>query len=90
MISTGGVRSEWAWEERDPWRHSLGVFDMTALEWRNEFDPDLGDYETPQMVKDWYDENPSWNLEMEWDDSTVGKLLTGGEVLRVRWIAPRC
>lgn len=90
MISSGGVRSEWNWEERDPWRHSLGVFDMTALEWRSEFNPDLGDYETPQMVKDWYDENPSWSLEMDWDDSAVGELLTGGEIPKFQWLSSQC
>lgn len=79
MISTGGVSSEWDWEEQDPWRHSLGVFDMTALEWSDRYDADANDYETPEMIRDWFNENPSWESEMEWDDDDVRSLLMNGK-----------
>jgi hypothetical protein len=56
VLSTGGVPSSnsSAWAEDDPWPYSLGIFDMTDLEWKDEYDADAGDYETPEIIRNWY------------------------------------
>jgi hypothetical protein len=54
MLSTGGVTHEWDWKKEDPWTHALNIFDMTKLEWKDSFDAFADDYESPQMVKNWY------------------------------------
>jgi hypothetical protein len=84
MISTGGIGSEWDWEEQDPWRHSLGVFDMTDLEWKDRFDPDADDYQTPKMIRDWYEEN-DWESDMEWDDPEAQSFFVGMFVFVFLW-----
>ena len=55
MLSVGGVLSEWDWENPDPWRYTMGVFDMTQLEWKDKYEADADDYESPEMIKSWYD-----------------------------------
>ena len=58
MISIGGTdmqeagRSEWT--GRDPFPQGLGVFDMTALEWRDNYDHQDRPYDSPKHVQDWY------------------------------------
>lgn len=54
MISAGGT-DENDYEDPDVWPYGIGVFDMTALEWVDEFDPEARDYQTPAVVQDWYD-----------------------------------
>ncbi|KAH8664155.1 hypothetical protein BX600DRAFT_436717 [Xylariales sp. PMI_506] len=40
----------------DPWSQGLGIFNMTAMSWAAGYDPDAPDYDSPQIVKDWYDQ----------------------------------
>lgn len=56
VLSTGGVPSSnsSAWAEDDPWPYGLGIFDMTDLEWKDGYDADAGDYETPEIIRNWY------------------------------------
>ena len=47
----------------DPWDNGFGVFDLTDMEWKPLFDPNAGDYVTPDVVKSYYQQNgqyPSW------------------------------
>jgi hypothetical protein len=53
-LVTGGIDENRVWATSDPWRHSLGVFDMTTLEWSSSFNANADDYESPQVVQDWY------------------------------------
>lgn len=53
-LVTGGINKERTWSTSDPWRHSLGIFDMTTLEWSSSFNANADDYESPQVVQDWY------------------------------------
>ena len=39
---------------KDVWPWGLGVFDMHDLQWKDHYDPEAGQYESPAMVKDWY------------------------------------
>lgn len=56
MLSTGGLTREWDWESQDPWVHAMRIFDMTTLKWKDSFDAHADDYQSPQMVKDWYND----------------------------------
>lgn len=35
----------------DPWPHGVGVFDLAALEWKEGFDVDAGEYVTPEAIR---------------------------------------
>lgn len=56
MLVVGGLdRKHFANEPtRDPWPQGLGLFDMTDLVWKTDYDAGAAGYETPQRVKDWY------------------------------------
>ena len=48
----------------DPWSSGLGVFDVSDMEWRSEFDPDVAEYVTPEAVRSYlagYDQYPAWS-----------------------------
>lgn len=58
MVSYGGLdakASTDAWKSSDPWANTLGIFDLNTLQWKDEFDPDLGEYEMPDEIKKAYD-----------------------------------
>ena len=53
----------------DPWTYSIGVLDMTELKWKDSYDPDAAAYDSPSIVKDWYN---AGNLQnMHWDSDEV-------------------
>lgn len=54
MMSTGGLTSEGSWKDEDPWRYTLGILDMTELEWKAGYDADDEEYKAPRMVQRWY------------------------------------
>ncbi|KAF2141130.1 uncharacterized protein K452DRAFT_288500 [Aplosporella prunicola CBS 121167] len=62
------------WQDPDPWTQGLGIFDMTALEWSDGYDADAADYESPQVVKDWYADEE--NAEPDWSSDTVKTLFS--------------
>ena len=41
----------------DPWLQGLGIFDLTAMEWKEEYDPAAAPYVTPDVVKAYYQRN---------------------------------
>ena len=41
----------------DPWLQGLGIFDLTAMEWKEEYDPTAAPYVTPDAVKAHYQRN---------------------------------
>lgn len=55
MLSSGGMSMEWNWDSSDPWVQALGIFDMTELRWKTSYDAQADEYESPQMVRSWYD-----------------------------------
>jgi hypothetical protein len=60
MISFGGLdalNSTAAWKSSDPWENTIGIFDLNALQWKDEYIPDLGEYETPEVVRKAYNED---------------------------------
>ena len=38
----------------DPWPHGINVFDLTAMEWAAEYDPNAAAYVSPDVVKQYY------------------------------------
>ncbi|KAI0390372.1 hypothetical protein F5Y17DRAFT_444906 [Xylariaceae sp. FL0594] len=78
MISVGGAEGEnrtfTAPTTADPWTYGIGIFDMTELEWRDSYDPDAASYDSPKMVKDWYE---AGHLQsMRWDNDELRQLMT--------------
>ncbi|KAL9609406.1 MAG: hypothetical protein Q9167_005830 [Letrouitia subvulpina] len=52
---------------QDPWEQAIGVFDLTAMEWRDDYDPHAASYVTPDAVKDHYRKNgrePAWSNDV--------------------------
>lgn len=42
---------------KDPWLNGIGVFDLTLLQWRSFYDPQLNVYQTSDVIKNWYNTN---------------------------------
>ncbi len=71
MVSIGGVvanvsqdtsYTQWLHEDYyynppDPWPQGIGIFDMTAMEWKEGYDADAAPYMTPDVVKAYYQQN---------------------------------
>lgn len=55
MISNGGLEDVSDWQTPDPWFAGVGIFDMTELMWSDGYDSIAAAYDSPQVVKDWYD-----------------------------------
>lgn len=58
MIVVGGFKVSPStnddWASTDVWSQGLGVFDLTAMQWMDHFDPDADAYDSPSPIKDWY------------------------------------
>lgn len=56
MLSIGG--NNWGkdegWKDKDPWTQGIGILDLPSLTWSSEYDAEAEDYESPKVVKDWY------------------------------------
>lgn len=61
---------------QDPWEKAIGVFDLTAMEWKDDYDPDAPAYVTPDAVKDYYRNNG----EPVWDNDVVKRWFTKGSL----------
>ncbi|CAG9990955.1 unnamed protein product, partial [Clonostachys byssicola] len=56
MVSVGGL-GYWlvtnkTWQSPDTWPNAIGIFDLTELKWKEEYDPDAQPYESPQIVQE--------------------------------------
>ncbi|KAH0432818.1 kelch repeat protein [Colletotrichum camelliae] len=70
MLSIGGTSSKpflKSWTEKDPWNRGLGVFDMTQMSWVHQFNESAVPYDSPDVVKKWYNEggrgSANWSSE---------------------------
>ncbi|KAK3388740.1 hypothetical protein B0T20DRAFT_101681 [Sordaria brevicollis] len=56
MLSIGGKEIKAKWSSKDSFPQGLGIFDMTAMTWSKDgiYDAEMGDYERPGVVRDWY------------------------------------
>jgi hypothetical protein len=60
LLSYGGrkiysVDADKAWSEKDPWRESIGVYDMTTWQWEDRYDAGAERYEQHAELRNWYD-----------------------------------
>ena len=74
MIVTGGLNPASANQSqlinsRDIWTQGIGVFDLTAMQWKDSYDANAEPYMTPDAVKSWYSANGPH--PMVWDDPAV-------------------
>lgn len=60
---------------QDHWTQGLGVFDLSAMQWRDGYDAGAEAYTTPATVKSWYDRNGRYPAR--WDDPAVEQLMKG-------------
>lgn len=56
MLSIGGIDSQAdkPWGSKDPFAQGLGVFDMTELKWKEDFDHKAAAYDSPEPIREWY------------------------------------
>ena len=48
MVSVGGHIGQTNAFAPDPWDQGLGVFDMSAMEWKDSYDPNAAAYTSPE------------------------------------------
>ncbi|PKS07718.1 hypothetical protein jhhlp_006326 [Lomentospora prolificans] len=78
MITVGGLNRLGTGESfrlADPFPQGLGVFDMTELTWSTDYNAEAAAYESPQMIKEWYDQNKDL-ASVEWSSDEVKQLFT--------------
>lgn len=77
MIAVGGMVPDlkFTWQPRDPWPQGLGIFDLTEMQWRENYNANADAYETPRMVKDGMAKEGMY--PKKWDSQEVAKWLTG-------------
>lgn len=56
MLTIGGAEEFGNWQLADPYPQGLGIFDMAELQWKDSYDADAAAYQTPQVIKKWYDD----------------------------------
>ena len=55
MLSIGGVNPlDTKTTSQDSAMHGLQIFDLTEMQWNDQYDAKAARYSTPQVVKDWY------------------------------------
>lgn len=62
LISVGGWDSSQS-PSKDPWTYSVGIFDMTELQWKDSFNHTAAAYARPEAVNSYYESNavnPTW------------------------------
>jgi Kelch motif len=76
MVVVGGMvpELEYNLEPRDPWPQGLGIFDLTEMQWRNDYDVNADAYETPRMVKDGIAKEGTY--PKKWDSPELARWLT--------------
>ncbi|OTB19672.1 hypothetical protein K445DRAFT_313450 [Daldinia sp. EC12] len=80
MLSYGGIDADPGLGSHnmtpDPWKQSLGIYDMSEMIWKDSYDVNAADYESPAVVRDWYAQG---NMEtMTWDNDELKELFING------------
>lgn len=79
MIITGGLNPPSRnmtdlYGSQDVWNHGIGVFYLTAMEWKDSYDANAEPYITPNVVKSWYATNGPY--PSTWNDAAVEGFFT--------------
>ena len=48
MVAVGGQMGRHNHLTPDPWDQGLGIFDMSAMEWKDSYDPNAAAYTSPE------------------------------------------
>ncbi|GKT47929.1 Kelch repeat-containing protein [Colletotrichum spaethianum] len=82
MVTFGGI-NRWKWDDdeanyfrdQDPFPQGVGVFDLTDLKWKDEYNADASSYDSPDVIKTWYNEG---NLaSVEYSEGVEGLMKSG-------------
>ncbi|GJC84223.1 kelch repeat-containing protein ARB_01230 [Colletotrichum liriopes] len=69
MITVGGRSTPQGSPGKDPFPQGLGIFDITELQWKDEYDSQAAKYDSPEIIKTWYKEGGlatvSYDAEVE-------------------------
>ncbi|KAJ9659749.1 hypothetical protein H2201_007185 [Coniosporium apollinis] len=83
MLIVGGLdlsQSPYAFSAGDPWRNGLGIFDMAAMTWADEYDADAAAYESPDVVRKWYERGALSSVA--WTSPTVRDLFMDRDTIK--------
>jgi hypothetical protein len=69
MVVVGGLNPNAFNLVPDIWPQGLGIFDLSAMEWKSQYDASAPAYVTPDVVKSWYKQNGRYPAS--WDDPVV-------------------
>ncbi|TDZ23877.1 Kelch repeat-containing protein [Colletotrichum orbiculare MAFF 240422] len=72
MVTVGGIYRPLGvpgfFRDKDPLPQGLGVFDLVDLKWKDEYDAGAAAYDTPDLVKSWYNDGNLASVEYTSDD----------------------
>jgi hypothetical protein len=77
MVVVGG-KQPWLSDSNqvpDIWTQGIGIFDLSAMEWKDQYDAAAPPYVTPDVVKAWYNEHGQYPAT--WSNATVEVWFTG-------------
>jgi hypothetical protein len=77
MVVVGG-KQPWLSDSSqitDLWSQGIGIFDLSAMEWKDQYDAAAAPYVTPDVVKAWYTEHGRYPAS--WSNATVEAWFTG-------------
>ncbi|GJC95003.1 kelch repeat protein [Colletotrichum higginsianum] len=70
MVTFGGIdRMKWNdnstdfFRDPDTFPQGVGVFDLTDMTWKDEYNADASSYDSPEAIKTWYNEGNIANVE---------------------------
>ncbi|KAK4160600.1 kelch repeat-containing protein [Cladorrhinum sp. PSN259] len=72
VLTIGGNFEDGNWKEPDPARRGLQLFDMSALEWKNNYDADAPPYERADTVKALYENGSA--ADLQWSSEKVQQM----------------
>ena len=65
MVSIGGLNYDITSPDRnssDSWHQGIGIFDLPSLTWSDSYNAHAEDYDSPDVVKAWYQEGYEWSF----------------------------
>ncbi|KAK1579494.1 kelch repeat protein [Colletotrichum navitas] len=82
MVTFGGIdRMRWNdnstnfFRDPDPFPQGVGIFDLTDLKWKDEYNADASSYDSPGAIKAWYNEG---NLaSVQYSEGVEGLMKSG-------------
>ena len=88
MVVVGGKQPWLSVDSQIPdfLEQGIGIFDLSAMEWRDQYDAAAAPYASPDVVKVWYNEHGQY--PSVWSNDTVKAWFTGAARSHHRKIGP--